>query len=154
MTRGWAYCKKRPMVAFLTQLLLAMRSRFTRRAQLESENLILRQQLVILRRKSPSRTRLWNIDRLLMVWLYRLYRSLLDAIIIVQPETVIRWHRRGFPACWHWKSRHVGGPPRIDSKVRALIRSISHENPLWGAPRNHGGLSMLGIEVGESTVGR
>jgi hypothetical protein len=101
MTRGWAYCKKRPMVAFLTQLLLAMRSRFTSRAQLEAENLILRQQLVILWRKSPSRTRLWNIDHLLMVWLYRLYRSLLDAIIIVQPETVIRWHRCGFRACWH-----------------------------------------------------
>src|SRR6202140_3398699 len=81
---------KRPMVAFLSQLLLAIRSRFTRRARLEAENLILRQQLVVLRRKSPMRVRLWNIDRLLLVWLYRLYPSLLDAIIIVQPETVIR----------------------------------------------------------------
>ena len=98
MTRGWAYAKKRPMVAFLTQLLLATRSRFARRARLEAENLVLRQQLVILRRKFPSRTRLWNIDRLLMVWLYQLYPSLLDAIVIVQPETVIRWHRRGFRA--------------------------------------------------------
>jgi hypothetical protein len=90
---------KRPMVAFLTQLLLAIRSRFTRRARLETENLLLCQQLVILRRKkSPTRVRLWNIDRLLLVWLYRLYPSLLDAIIIVQPETVIRWHRRGFRA--------------------------------------------------------
>ena len=73
------------MVAFLTRLLLAIRSRFTRRARLEAENLILRQQLVVLRRKSPKRVRLWNIDRLVMVWLYRLYPSLLDAIIIVQP---------------------------------------------------------------------
>ena len=87
---------KRPMVAFLSQLLLAIRSRFTRRARLEAENLLLRQQLVVLRRKSPRRVRLWNIDRLLLVWLYRLYPSLLDAIIIVKPETVIRWHRRGF----------------------------------------------------------
>jgi len=113
---------KRPMVAFLTQLLLAIRSRFARRARLEAENLILRQQLVVLRRKSPARVRLWNIDRLLLVWLYRLYPSLLDAITIVQPETVIRWHRRGFRAYWRWKSRHVGGRPRIDCEMRALIR--------------------------------
>ena len=76
---------KRPMAAFLTQLLLAIRWQFTRRAQLEAENLLLRQQLVVLRRKSQRRVRLWNIDRLLLVWLYRLYPSLLDAIIIVQP---------------------------------------------------------------------
>jgi hypothetical protein len=144
---------KRPMVAFLTQLLLAIQSRFTRRARLEAENLILRQQLVVLQRKSPTRVRLWNIDRLLLVWLHRLYPSLLDAIIIVQPETVIRWHRRGFRAYWRWKSRHVGGRPRIDSEMRALIRRMSLENPLWGAPRIHGELLMLGIEVAESTVG-
>ena len=86
------------MVALLIQLLLAIWSRLMRRARLEAENLILRQQLTVLRRKSPMRVRLWNIDRLLMVWLYRLYPSLLDAIIIVQPETVIHWHRRGFRA--------------------------------------------------------
>src|SRR6266852_520122 len=77
-----------------------------------------------------------------------------DAIIIVQPETVIRWHRRGFRAYWRWKSRHVGGRPRIDCEMRALIRRMSRENPLWGAPRIHGELLMLGIEVAESTVGR
>jgi hypothetical protein len=87
---------KRRMVAFMAQLLLAIRSRFTRRARLEAENLLLRQQVIVLRRRHPKRVPLWNIDRLLMVWLYRLYPSLLDAIIIVQPETVIRWHRRGF----------------------------------------------------------
>jgi hypothetical protein len=81
---------KRPMVAFLTQLLLAIRSQFTRRARLEAENLLRRQQLIVLQRKSPRRVRLWNIDRLLLVWLYRLYPSLLDAIIIVQPETMAR----------------------------------------------------------------
>jgi hypothetical protein len=98
------------MVALLTQLLLVIRSWFVWRVRLEAELLILRQQLVVLRRKSPKRVRLWNIDRLVMVWLYRLYPSLLGAIIIVQPETVIRWHRRGFRAYWHWKSRHLGGP--------------------------------------------
>src|ERR1700720_882270 len=145
---------KRPMVAFLSQLLLAIRARFTRRARLEAENLLLRQQLVVLRRKSPKGVRLWNIDLLLLVWLYRLYPSLADAIIIVQPETVLRWHRRGFRAYWRWKARHVGGRPRIDCEMRALIRRMSRENPLWGAPRIHGELLMLGIEVAESTVGR
>jgi hypothetical protein len=138
------------MVAFLTQLLLAIRSRFTSRARLEADNLFLRQQLVILRRKSPTCVRLWNVDRLLLVWLYRLYPSPLDAIIIVQPETVLRRHRRGFRAHWCWKSRHVGGRPRINSDIRALIRRMSGENPLWGAPRIHGELLMLGIEVAES----
>jgi transposase InsO family protein len=145
---------KRPIVAFLTQFLLVIRSWFAPRTRLEAEILILRQQLVVLRRKSPKRVRLWNIDRVLMVWLYRLYPSLLDAIIIVQPETVIRWHRRGFRAYWHWKSRHLGGRPRIESEIRALIRRMNRENPLWGAPRIHSELLMLGIEVAESTVGR
>src|SRR5260370_26800101 len=145
---------KRPMVAFLSQLLLTIRSRFTRRARLEAENLLLRQQLVVLRRKSQARVRLWNIDRLLLVWLYRLYPALLDAIIIVQPETVIRWHQRGFRAYWRWKSRQVGGRPRIDSETRALIWQMSHENPLWDALRIHGELLMLGFEVAESTVDR
>src|ERR1700694_456692 len=145
---------KRPMVTFLTQLLLAIRSRCTRRARLEAENLLLRQQLVVLRRKSPTRVKLRNIDRLLLAWLYRLYPSLLDAIIIVQPETVIRWHRRGFRAYWRWKSRRVGGRPGIDCEMRELIRRMSRENPLWGAPRIHGELLMLGIDVAESTVDR
>src|ERR1700730_4896517 len=93
----------------------------------------------------------WKIDRLLFVWLYRLYPSLQDAIVIVQPETVIRWHRRGFRAYWRWKSRRVVGRPRMDSGIRALIQRMSRENPLWGAPRIHGELLMLGIEVAEST---
>jgi hypothetical protein len=81
-----------------------------------------------IRRQRPKRVRLWNIDRLLMVWLYRLYPSLLDAIVIVQPETMIRWHRRGFRAYWRWQSRHVVGRPRIDSEVRALIRRMNCES--------------------------
>ena len=142
------------MFAFLIQLLLVIRSRFSRRARLEAENLVLRRQLIVLYRQHPKRVRLLNIDRLLMVWLYRLYPSLLNALIIVQPETVIGWHRRGFRAYWRWKSHHVSGRPRIDSEIRALIRRMNRENPLWGAPRIHGELLMLGIEVAESTVGR
>jgi len=145
---------KRPMAAFLTQLLLALRSWFPRRVRIEAENLILRQQLVVLRRKPPRRARLWNIARFLFVWSYRLYPSLLDAIIIVQPEAVIGWHRRGFRAYGRSKSRHVGGRLRIDSEVRALIRRMSHETPLWGAPRIHGELLMRGIEAKGSDWGR
>src|SRR5260370_14546368 len=111
---------KRPMVAFLPQLLLAIRSQFTGRARLEAENLLLRQQLAVLRRKSPTRVRLRNIDRLLLAWLYRLYPSLLDAIIIVQSETVIRWHRRGFRAYWRRKTRPLAGRPRPDYYKRTL----------------------------------
>jgi len=142
------------MVAFLTQLLLATRSRFTRRARLEAENLILRQQLVVLPVRVPDARETVEHRSLAVGWLYQRYPSLLDAIIIVQPETVIRWYRRGFRAYWRWKSRHVDGRPRIDPKIRALIRRMNDENPLWGAPRIHGELLMLGIEVAESTVSR
>ena len=76
-------------------------------------------------RRHPGRVRLWNLDRLLMVWLYRLHPALLDAILIVQPETVIHWHRRGFRAYWRWQSRHVGSRPRIEAEIRALIRRAS-----------------------------
>jgi hypothetical protein len=102
----------------------------------ETENLLLRQQLEVLRRKFPRRVRMWSIDRLLFVWLYRLCPSFVDAIIIVQPGTVIiiRWHRRGFRAYWRWKFRHIGGRPRIDAEARALIRRMNRENLLWSAP--------------------
>ena len=86
--------------------------------------------------------------------MYQLFPSILSAIIVVKPETVIRWHRRGFRAYWRWKSRRRGGRPRIDREVRNLIRRMNKENPLWGAPRIHGELLMLGITVAESTVAR
>jgi hypothetical protein len=95
-----------------------------------------------------------NIDRLVFVWLYRLFPSILNAITVVKPETVIRWHRRGFRSYWRWKSRRRGGRPRIDREVRDLIRRMNKENRLWGAPRIHSELLMLGIEVAESTVAR
>jgi Fe-Mn family superoxide dismutase len=78
----------------------------------------------------------------------------LNVITVVKPETVIRWHRRGFRAYRRWKSRRRGGRPRIDREIRDLIRRMSRENPLWGAPRIHGELLMLGIEVAQSTVAR
>ena len=142
------------MFAFLTKLLLVARSRLKSRASLEAENLVLRQQVIVLSRQSRSRVRLRNIDRLIFVWLYRFFPAILNAIIVVKPETVIRWHRRGFRAYWRWKSRQRGGRPKIDREIRDLIRRMSKENSLWGAPRIHGELLMLGIEVAQSTVAR
>src|SRR5580704_17730889 len=142
------------MFAFLTKLLLIARSRLKSRASLEAENLVLRQQVIVLSRQSRSRVRLRNLDRLIFVWLYRFFPAILNAITVVKPETVIRWHRRGFRAYWRWKSRRRGGRPKIDREIRDLIRRMSKENPLWGAPRIHGELLMLGIEVAQSTVAR
>jgi hypothetical protein len=84
----------------------------------------------------------------------RCFPSIPNAIIVVKPETVIRWHRRGFRAYWRWKSRRSGGRPKIDREIRDLIRRMNKENPLWGAPRIHGELLMLGLEVAQSTVAR
>jgi len=111
------------MVAFLTWLLLLARSRFKSRARLEAENMVLRQQVIVLRRRSRTRVGLRNFDRLILVWLYRLFPSVLGAVVIVKPETVIRWHRRGFRAYWRWRSRRCGGRPRIDGEIRDLIRA-------------------------------
>jgi transposase InsO family protein len=142
------------MVEILIKLLLVARSKLKSRARLEAENIVLRQQVIVLSRKARTRLRLRNIDRLILVWMYQLFPSILNTITVIKPETVIRWHRGGFRAYWRWKSRQRGGRPRIDRKIRDLIRRMSKENPLWGAPRIHGELLMLGIEVAESTVAR
>jgi hypothetical protein len=131
------------MFALLTRFLLALRSVIEARASREAEILVLRQQLLVLNGKSPARVRLRNIDRLMLVWLYRLFPSVLDAMVIVKPETVLRWRRRGFRAYWCWKSWRRSGRPRIDAELRALIRRMSRENPLWGAPRIHGALAAI-----------
>ncbi len=102
----------------------------------------------------PSRARLTLIDRLIFVWLYRLRPSVLGAVVIVQPETVMRWHREGFRLYWRWKSHARGGRPQIPRDLRDLIREMSLANPLWGAPRIHGELLKLGIEIAQSTVAK
>src|ERR1700676_4890339 len=142
------------MFAFLIKLLLVARTRLRSRANLEAENIVLRRQVIVLSRKAPSRVRLRNIDRLIFVWLYRCFPAILKAIIVVKPETVIRWHRRGFRAYWRWKSRRRGGRPKIDREISDLVRRMSKENSLWGAPRIHGELLKLGIKAAQSTVGR
>jgi len=126
---------------------------FKSRCRLEAENLLLRHQLTIALRASP-RLRLLGSDRALLLWMTRLWPSLLDAVRVVQPETVLRWHRAGFKMLWRWKSCHKAGRPKIDHGLRTLIRRMSRENPLWGASRIHGELLMLGFEVAQSTVSK
>src|SRR5262249_44720408 len=128
-------------VVFATLLAL-----FHRRAALELEILALRHQLGVLRR-SVKQPKLTAADRYLWVWLCRLWRDWQSALVLVQPATVIAWHRRGLRLFWAWKSRHGPGRPAVTLDVRTLIRRMSRENPTWGAPRIHGELLKLGIDV-------
>jgi hypothetical protein len=114
----------------------------------------LRHQLIVLQRRVSGRVQLTNGDRLFLVMLYRWFPSILKAITIIRPETLVRWHRAGFRRYWRWKSRSLGGRPQIDADLRALIRRMSVDNPLWGAPRIHGELLKLGFEVAQSSVAK
>jgi transposase InsO family protein len=128
---------------------------FRSRKSLEAEVITLRQQLNVLRRSAAKRPALSRFDRLLFVFLYRLVPSVLDAVTIVRPETVIRWHRAGFRAFWRWKSRaRRAGRPQVPIELRQLILQVSIANPLWGAPRIHGELLKLGIDVGQTSVAK
>jgi len=126
---------------------------FKSRRRLEIENLYLRHQLNIAMRKQ-QRLRLRGADRAFMVWMIRLRPGLLSLSRVVRPDTILRWHRAGFRAYWRWKSRRQPGRPKISSELRELIRRMSRENRLWGAPRIHGELLKLGFEVAESTVSK
>jgi hypothetical protein len=142
------------MFELLSRILRALLSTLATRASREAEIFVLRQQLLVLSRKSPARVRLRNVDRLVLVWLYRSVPVAARCDHHRQARDFLRWHRRGFRAYWRWKSWRRVGRPRIDRDVRDLIRQMSRENPSWDAPRIHGELLMLGIEVSESTVGR
>jgi transposase InsO family protein len=122
--------------------------------ELKAEIIVLRHQLNVLRSRDQRAVRLRGIDRAVFVWLYRLFPSILRAFAIVRPETVVRWHRAGFRAWWRWKSRSPAGRPKIDRELRDLIRQMSQENPLWGAPRIHGELLLLGFSVAQATVSK
>jgi transposase InsO family protein len=127
---------------------------FKSRRRLEAENLFLRHQLNIALRRALPRPRLYGSDRALLVWITGIWPNLLDLSQVVKPETILRWHRFGFKAFWRWKSRNRAGRPKIDRGLRDLIRRICRENPLWGAPRIHGELLMLGFNVAQSTVSK
>src|SRR6476660_1148853 len=119
---------------------------------LEAEILVLRQQINVLRRANPNRLRFVSIDRLLVGGVCRLFPKMYDALAFVRPETVIRWHRLGLRSYWRWKSRPRCGRPTVTVEIHQLIRQMSVANPLWGAPRIHGELLKLGIEVGQTSV--
>ena len=142
------------MVALLCFMFAILTSPFKSKIRLEAENTALRHQLIVLRRQVRGRVRLTNNDRLLFVQLYRWFPSILKVLTIIQPETLIGWHRTGFRRYWRWKSRSRGGRPQIEADLRALIRRMSIENPLWGAPRIHGELLKLGFAVAQSTVAK
>jgi hypothetical protein len=140
------------MLKLERSILSRLVSRFRSRAVVELENLALRHQLHVLRRQRPGRPRLFTIDRLLWVLLYRLWPRCLEAMVLVKPATVIQWHRQGFRLFWRWRSR--SGRPSAEREIRDLIRQMSGANPLWGAPRIHGELLKLGIEIGQATVAK
>src|SRR6266436_4137732 len=142
------------MIALLCFFLTLLASPFKSKSRLGAENAALRREVIILRRKVRGRVHLTNGDRFFFVQLYRWFPSVLKAVTIIRPETLVRWHRAGFRCYWRWKSRPLGGRPQIDVDLRALIRRMSVENVLWGAPHIHGELLKLGFAVAQSTVAK
>jgi hypothetical protein len=140
------------MVALLCFFLTLFASPFKSKSRLEAENSALRHRLIVLQRRVSGRIQLTNGDRLFLVMLYRWFPSILQAITIIRPETLVRWHRAGFRRYWRWKSRAHGGRPQVGADLRALIQRMSVDNALWGAPRIHGELLKLGFEVSQSSV--
>jgi hypothetical protein len=140
------------MVALLFFLLRLLVSPFRSISRLEAENAALRRQLIVLRRQVRGRVQFTNSDRLFFLQLYRWFPSIVKAMTTIRPETLVRWHRAGLRRYWRWKSRNLGGRPPIDAGLRALIRRMSIENTLWGAPRINGELLKLGFAVAQSTV--
>jgi transposase InsO family protein len=142
------------MIGPLCFALAVLGSPFKSKLRLEAENAVLRHQLNVLRRKLHGRVRLTNHDRWFFIQLYRWFPSILQVLTIIRPETLVRWHQAGFRRYWRWKSRRRGGRPQIKTELHALIRRMSIENPLWGAPRIHGELLKLGFEVAQSSVAK
>ena len=124
------------------------------RVMLEAEIWTLRQQINVLRRTAPKKLSFCAVDRMIFVGLYRLFPKICDALAIVKPDTLVRWHRAGFRSYWRWKSRRRGGRPIVPVEIRRLIREMSIANPLWGAPRIHGELLKLGIDIGQTSVAK
>ena len=142
------------MIELLYLLLAVLTAPFKLKSWLEAENATLRHQLIVLRRKVHGRVRLTNNDRWFFIQLYRWFPSILQVLTIIRPETLVRWHRAGFRRYWRWKSRPLGGRPQIENDLGALIRRMSTDNPLWGAPRIHGELLKLGFDVAQSSVAK
>lgn len=143
------------MLKILLTAYFAFRGAFKSRSRLEAENATLRHQLNIALRKRSSRVQLSNLDRSLLVWVSRVFPTVLESVKVVRPETVTRWHRQGFRRYWRWRSPGLRlGRPKIDKELRDLIQRMCNENPLWGSPRIHGELLKLGFSVAQSTVAK
>jgi hypothetical protein len=149
---SWLLDTLRALTSVLVSFVLSLRDSLRSRAAVRIEMLALRHQLRVLERSRRPRVRLTRLDRFLWVWLSRTWPEWRRALVIVKPETVIAWHRQGFRLFWTWKSRHRTGRPGVPDDVRALIRTMSAANPLWGAPGTHGELLKLGIDVGLTSV--
>jgi putative transposase len=146
------------MVCFAFMVLISalfwlIRSLIAPRKALAVENLALRQQLAVLNRK-VHRPQLHRRDRFFWVILSQLWKNWRQVLIIVKPETVIKWHRQGFKLYWRWKSKAPVGRPKIDKEIRELIKRMSLENPLWGTPRIQSELRLLSFDLAESTVAK
>src|SRR6202048_3159046 len=142
------------MIGLLCFALAVLASPFKSKLRLEAENAVLRHQLIVLRRRLHGRVRFTNHDRWFLIQLYRWFPSILQVLTVIRPETLVRWHRAGFRCYWRLKSLGRGGRPQIETELRALIRRMSIENPLWGAPRIHGELLKLGFDVAQSSVAK
>ncbi len=138
-------------MSLLWMALLSVRNVFRNRGELAFENLALRQQLAVFHSKK-KRPRIRQMDRIFWVWLSRLWSNWRSALLIVKPDTVVRWHKQGFKLYWRWKSQAIPGRPKVEIEIRKLIRRMCHENPSWGAPRIHSELCLLGYDVSETTV--
>ena len=142
------------MVSVVVSLVFALRSAARSRAALHLEILALRHQVAVLNRSRAPRVRLTAADRVLWAWLSQAWSGWRPALVLVKPDTVLAWHRRGFRLFWTWKSRSRTGRPAAAAEVRALIRRMAAANPLWGAPRIHGELQKLGIGMSQATVAK
>src|ERR1700680_2730354 len=143
------------MLSILCLFLSTMFSAFRSRAAVQVEIVALRHQIGVLRRSAKKRPTLTVADRVFWAWLSGAWADWKSALVIVKPETVISWHRKGFRLFWTWKIRHGRtGRPAVSQEVRDLIRTMSRANPLWGAPRIHGELLKLGIDIGETSVSK
>jgi hypothetical protein len=138
------------MCALLCFILAVLALSLKSKSRLEAENAALRHQLIVLRRKAHGRVRLTNNDRWFFIQLYRWFPSILTALTIIRPETLVRWHRARFRRSWRRKSHPPGGRPQIENDQRALIRRMSTDSPLWGALRIHGEMLKLGVEIAQS----
>lgn len=142
------------MKTILIPLLATLSGVLRSRAVLHLEILSLRQQLAMATHKGRKLRFRWR-ERLFWIWLYRIWPGCVETLAVFKADTLVRWHRRGFRLYWTWKSQRApGGRPPVSPEVRALIRRLSRENPLWGAPRVHGELQMLGIAISQTTVAK